>query len=245
MALRMVWTVPTVMYGSQSSNWSGDTSLLIDNMNYTYWVIIDLPPSIGINSIQVISIQIAYSSPSSGTAARLRNVSVPMAAFTPFENGMTFQNHGRFLLHQAGGSGACTASGRGCYLAPLYLPDGVRIRAVWFFWYDFSLENVGKVILQRTTLYSSDPSDRGNYYNLVDLSMKTMGDNPAPPQGVSGSGTLDIPIDNRRNAYWLVLDLPASTGSDHPGIGDVTGLAVLVQYQEPKVYLPGVYLRDH
>jgi hypothetical protein len=164
---------------------------LISNSLYTYWVVLDLPNSNPIN-VEPRDVDIQYTLP-----ATTNNVlAVPAPAFQPYENGYTYQNSGRALIHHYGPGGS---SDNGWYLAPLNLPDGVQITRLDFYWFE-NTTIAGIARLQRTTL------NQGNYQDLAVATTSTGSNNGS----VSFDTTIDGgPVDNSRFAYWLVVDIPS------------------------------------
>lgn len=203
---------------------TSDTTIqqpVINNALYAYWLILDLPatnvPGADVNARDI---EIRFQYPASGQA----RLSVPAAAFRPYEDGYDFENHARHLLHKHGPGGSLN---RGWYLAPVELPDGARIDKMIFYWFRNSTET-GQVLLQRTSL------GEGNYENLgVAASIPGSAANGSTYDGTIAGGL----VDNSRYAYWLLWDLPAGA----TGTLGVHGQAVTLEYTPTyRVYLPAI-----
>lgn len=164
----------------------------VSNFFYTYWLTLDLPDSNPIE-IEARDVEIQYTLPT----ASLNMISVSTAALQPYEDGYTHQTSGRLLNHYYGPGGSTT---NGWYLAPLDLPDGVQVSYMSFYWFEnTTLPGVAR--FQRTAL------NQGNYQDLA-VATTTAGSNSG---SVSFDDTVDGgPVDNRRYAYWLVVDIPSN-----------------------------------
>jgi hypothetical protein len=126
-------------------------------------------------------------------------LSVPPAAFAPYEDGYGFGNAGWNLVHN---SGAAAAGDRGWYLAPVHLPDGATVTQLVFHWLREDTQVTGTAILQRTLLGAD------TYENMAEASSTT-----GAGALMSSTGDTTITgalIDNSTYAYWIVLDLPAA-----------------------------------
>lgn len=164
-------------------------------------------------------------------------LTIPAAAFTPYEDGYDFQNSGRYLQHFHSPNGGY---GRGWYLAPVYLPDGAIVTKMTFYYRDNTTAN-GVARLQRTDL-------KGNYTNLA--SVDTSGGWSAP--WYNSKATTDISngvIDNSKYAYWVIWDLPPS--SEPPSEQDIVwGCGTTIQYMPPattpeRLAIPAAAFRPH
>jgi hypothetical protein len=166
---------------------------LVSNDLFTYWVVLDMPNNTIPVQVEARDVDIQYTVPSSPGHV----LSVPSAAFQPFEDGYTYQNAGRSLTHQYGPGGT---SADGWYLAPINLPDGVLITRLDFFWYE-NTTVAGEAHLQRTML------NVGDYQNLADA-YTTEGSDSG---GVSfDTSVIGGPVDNKHYAYWVVLVVPSN-----------------------------------
>lgn len=177
---------------------TGDTTItgaVIDNSTYAYWIIVDLPaagqPG---NHVEAREVDILYQLPSASSS----RVSIPAAAFRPYESGYDYENHARHLFHKHGPEGTLY---NGWYMAPVNLPDGVTITKMTFYWYRNGT-STGQAILQRTKL------GEGTYENLAVA---------VAPQGAATNGSSSDTtiagglIDNSRYAYWILWDLQAAS----------------------------------
>jgi hypothetical protein len=191
---------------------------LIDNSQYTYWIVLDMPaaayPANGVVEMQ--DIEIEYQLPS----ASQNQLSIPAAGFHTYENDYDYQNHGRHLFHTYSPGGG-TASG--WYLTPLQLSDGELIANIKLYAYVNSSQ-AGTVRLQRTEWGT------GNYQDLAVLSTGTgnLGNINSSTSTITGG-----PVDNSRFGYWLLWDLPANS---LPGV-NVQGQAVKISYGT-RVHIP-------
>jgi hypothetical protein len=170
---------------------------VIDNNRFAYWLVLDLPPSSMLGSqVQAFDVEIHFQVPQT---TRTR-ISVPAAAFRPYEDGYDFQDHGRHLFHSHGPGGN---SNNGWYMAPLNLRDGVTIKRMSFYWYQNGAQ-AGVAKLQRTRL------GEANYEDLATASssIATVGNGSSFDATVVGG-----PIDNSQYAYWIVWDLPANASA--------------------------------
>ncbi len=184
-------------YGSVSTTTFG-YSPLIDNSQYSYYLHLSLPPGA---LVWGCAVEIEYIPPAVPTASS--TLSVPPAAFSPFEDGYGYLNAGWNLIHN---SGADAAADRGWYLAPVHLPDGATVTRLVFHWMRDSTAQIGTAILQRTLLGAD------TFESMAEASS-------APGAGSLLSSTADTTvigavIDNSTYAYWIVVDLPAAGQPD-------------------------------
>lgn len=164
------------------------------NVLFTYWLVIDVPAN-NPPEVEARDVFVQYSLP-----AFYNNVlSIPAAAFQPYENGYDFENHGRHIEHKHGPG---NNNANGWYLAPVNLPDGAIINHMDFNWIEKSgLAGVAR--LQRSEL------NVGNYTELGTVFTSTGSGTPTGGAG-SDSSILGGAVDNSRYAYWVVVDIPAS-----------------------------------
>lgn len=182
---------------------------LIDNSQYAYWLIVDLPavtnPANGVVELQ--DVEIEYELPQATGYLD----SVPAAGFRGFEDGYDYQNHGRHLFH-AQSPGGGTANG--WYLNALNLPDGHNISTLSFYAYVNSTQP-GALKLQRTEWGT------GNY---EDLAVIVTGTGNLGNSKFTTNTIMAGPIDNSRYGYWLFWDLPSNS---IPGV-EINGQAVQI-----------------
>ncbi len=121
-----------------------DTTIIsptIDNINYTYWAYVTLP----VGSYALWAVTIEYTPPAiDGDKYAISN-----AAFTPNHANFDYQNHGRWLFHLHDDHGAAED---GVYVAPVQLPQGVRIDSLWATFYDGTAVYSGTAVLVRQSL---------------------------------------------------------------------------------------------
>ena len=183
---------------------------LVDNDLYSYWLLYDLPAAAFIGNYSVgLDTEVEYTT----LPVTRKILTIPAAAFHPYEDGYDYENHGRHLIHQHGPGNSLT---NGWYIAPVHLPDGVRINTLRFYYFENS-SVAGVARLQRTLLGT------GNYEELATVTT-SIGSNS---NGSSIDNTIQGgQIDNSRYAYWLVWDLPANAVVGH----NVEGQAVKIEY---------------
>ncbi|MFN2185308.1 MAG: hypothetical protein ACK2UU_15060 [Anaerolineae bacterium] len=199
-------------FGSASTTNFNPTAL-IDNSLYSYYLNLSLPPG---GLVWGCGVEIEYYPPAQAPVSS--TLSMPPAAFIPFEDGYGYQNSGWNLIHN---SGAASAADRGWYLAPVHLPDGATVTRLVFHWFREDSAAVGTAYLQRTMIGAD------TYQTMAEASS-------AAGAGSLASSTADTTItgaviDNSTYAYWILVDLPAA---GQPGL-HVEGREVDVLYQMP------------
>ncbi len=151
----------------------------------------------------------AVSGVANGAAGEEGILAIPAAAFTPFEDGYDFENHGPYLIHQHSPGGG---TANGWYLAPVQLPDGAVVTKMTFYFKDSWIFYDGIARLQRTHL------GQGNFQEMasVDTSGAASGYTSKSTTAISGAT-----IDNNSYAYWVIWDIPytASQYSRFEGCG--------------------------
>ena len=202
--------------GNWAQYWLKSTAAInyseIDNAQHAYWVIWDLPcssePPNEQSVVWGISVVIDYIPPPASTRGIL---SVPAAAFKPYEDGHDFQNDGRYLEYLGGGT-------HGWYMAAVHLPQGATVTKVTFYYFTETIE-IGSAKLQRA-------DSEGNYQNMAVLE-STAG------SGYSQATTSNIShpkIDNTNYSYWIVWDLVNASHNSYVPLGAVKGCAVTIEY---------------
>lgn len=203
---------------------------VIDNSQYTYWVIVDIPAlNKGNSNIAVYGVRIEYNPAMSYYKSGIMSISA--GSFVPYEDGYDYQNHARYMFHFSGPSGAAS---RGWYLAPVQLPDGAMITKITTHWYDNKDDADGLGLLQRSTL------GLGNFIQLA--TTDSSGGSPYVYFGKSATEITNPVVDNKHYTYWVTVDLPLSTGSSHPGVGDVAFCGATIEYVYFKSFVPSVLL---
>jgi len=205
------WSPP--WYNSKSTTTINHA--VIDNSYYNYWVLWELPRSFKPPNEQKIvwgcGVVIEYTPP----ATVVGRLSIPAAAFTPFEDGYDYENHGRYLFVKVGASGAY-----GWFSAHVRLPHGATVTKMTFHWYDDDTNNLrpqGIARLQRTKF------GQGNFEEMAYAETLASG------YGSTSDNTIAYAsIDNSQYGYWVSWDLPIS-GS---GIS-VRGCGVVIEYTVP------------
>jgi hypothetical protein len=194
---------------------------IIDNARRSYWVVWDGPVFEGVEwNASGVSMLIEYDNPPLPSG----RLSLPAAAFTPFADDWQYTNHARFLVHEGP-----VEIERAHYEAPVYLPQGVRVAGVRFWFHDDSAAGTGWAHLCRT--------DRAGSYSY----MASIDSNYQAGYSSRADTTVDdARIDNTRYAYWAYWDLPVSTGAGH----DVWGTGITIDYTVSTVYLPLVMKHD-
>ncbi|MFX1263433.1 MAG: C25 family cysteine peptidase, partial [Promethearchaeota archaeon] len=183
----------------------------IDNVKYAYWANFDLPATTDVRGCSVV---IEYIPPTTVTG----RLSIPAAAFRPYEDGYDYQNHARFLkhLHSPGGGTA-----NGWYLAPVFLPHGAKVTKMTFHYYDTTIGIEGHAIgrLQRTRFNYGDCQEMASVQSAW-----------AGYGSSSDTSILYATIDNSQYAYWVDWDLPVVAGSYN-----TWGCGVVLEYDQPNV----------
>ncbi len=188
------------------------------NLLFGYFLILDIQGGnpVEVNAREVV---IQYSLPT----PYLNILAIPAAAFQPYEDGYDYENHGRHINHKHGPGDSFT---NGWYMAPVNLPDGAIIDQMDFHWFENS-GVAGVVRLQRTEL------NVGNFQELATIFTSTGTNTGGVGYDTSVTGG---PIDNSRYAYWLVVDIPASAGTNNL----VLPIQMRLNYSLP-IYLPLVW----
>jgi len=158
-------------------------------------------------------------------AAGTAVLTIPAAAFTPFEDGYDFQNDSRYLQHFD--NPAAITGVRGWYSAPVHLPDGATITKMTFYYRDNTTDD-GIARLQRSI-------SNGGYENMA--SIDTSGGWSPPWYNSKSTTTIyNAVIDNLNHSYWVVWDLPRSLKP--PSEQEIVwGCAVVIEYTY-RAYLP-------
>jgi hypothetical protein len=201
-------TIVTTGTGTQftSDSTSSISSPTIGNSLHTYWVVWDLPWISGTEDVWGCGVTIEYTPPATVTGT----LSIPAAAFTPFEDGYDYENDGRYLFTTTGVSGPY-----GWYLAPVHLPQGATVTAVIFHWYDANASSNAVARLQRTRF------EQGNYEDMAYAESVGSGGYGSTTDGTIFYAT----IDNSQYAYWVIWDIPAGSA--------LKGCAVVIHYTFP------------
>ena len=168
----------------------------IDNSQYAYFVSLEMPESNADPGPLVwfsgISIEFQYPS----TPTTTGYFSMPVAGFTPYQDGYTYLNTGRYLYHNKGPGDNTTNNG--WYFARVHLPDGATVNSLTLY-YDINSSYPGYVRLQRTRL------GYGDFSNLATLTIPSGG--PGHDDQTT-TAISDSVIDNAQYAYWVSLDIP-------------------------------------
>ena len=192
---------------------------IVNNFDYSYWLFLDLPAHAVFTPAAVIGVIIQYSSPAESGTGR---VSLSNAAFVGFHDAFDFENHARWLFHKHGEGGS---SAEGVYVAPVFLPQGVKVIDFRAAFYDGSSTLTGSAYLVRTRLGENE------ILGSVD-SIGSGGYQVVLTDNISYGF-----VDNTQYAYFVYWSLPVST---YPlDSGDVTGCRILIRYlpQYP-IHLP-------
>ncbi|MBU1878039.1 MAG: hypothetical protein KJ734_03725, partial [Chloroflexi bacterium] len=198
-------------YGSSRDNTI--TYATVDNVNYTYYVQWQIPSAAP--EVWGCSVDVEYIPPATASKDYL---SVPAAAFGPYEDGYGYNNMGALLTHYTGPGGSAT---RGWYLAPVQLPQGATVTKLTTYFYDGSATDDILARLQRSDM-------AGHYYEMAyaDSSGYSAGYGNRSDTTISNAV-----INNAQNTYWVVWDLPAG--------GTASGIGVLIEYNNPAPVQPG------
>ena len=158
-------------------------------------------------------------------------LTIPAAAFIPFEDGYDYQNHARYLLHlHSPGNG----TNDGLYVALVELPVGATVNRVIFSWYDNSSSKAGTAYLQRSQLWGIGLD--GSYQTMATV----VTDDLHPGFYTSETTGIASPVILGNYSYWVAWWLPIATAGSHPGLGDVMGKGTMIGYTMPAsaCYLP-------
>ncbi len=220
--------------GTQGDDYLSTTSIsppLVDNHDFAYWISLDIPPIDRGNSLIIpFYVVIGYTNlapsssraPDSITSGSIVPVSIPAAAFTPYEDGYDYQNDARYLSHFHDPLGG---GNRGWYLAPVQLPQGAQVTGATFYWHDQYALFLAFARLQRTDL-------AGNFDEMA--MMTSNGTFTIGFFGKTSTTSITNPIiDNRNHTYWVVWDLPVTSKADVRGCGMVLTYSFLV-------YIPSI-----
>lgn len=180
-------------FGSASTTTFNPPSV-IDNSLYSYYVHLSLPPG---GQVWGCGVEIEYFPPDELPTGGI--VSMPPAAFAPYEDGYAFLNAGWNLTHN---NGATVPGNRGWYLAPVHLPDDAIVTRMVFHWLREDTLQTGTARLQRTLLGAD---------TYQDMAVASSATGTGTLMSSTGDTTITGPlIDNTTYAYWLILDLPAT-----------------------------------
>ncbi len=180
-------------FGSASTTNFNPTAV-IDNSLYSYYVHLSLPPD---GQVWGCGVEIEYFPPAPTSTSSI--MSVPPAAFAPYEDGYAYFNAGWNLVHN---NGATVPGNRGWYLAPLHLPDGAIMTRMVFHWLREDTLQTGTARLQRTLLGAD---------TFQDMAVASSATGTGVFMSSTGDSTINgALIDNMTYAYWLILDLPAT-----------------------------------
>jgi hypothetical protein len=210
------WTPGFGFSSEVSGNFTIDAP--INNQSYNYYLAINLPEG---GQIWGCAVQIEYTEPlaTAKPDAIVDMIAVPPAAFTPFSDGHEYYNPGWYLWNY---SGPTSLLGRGWYVAPVYLPEGVTVTGLIFQWKRNDTTSLtGTAVLERSALWT------GSYDVMASVS------------SAAGSGALKSSSETHTISnglvsdilytYWVVLDLPNQSGYPSP----VEARDVDVQYTVP------------
>ena len=140
-------------------------------------------------------------------------VSIPAAAFRPYQNGYTFTNDGRTLT-----PGDASSSN---YLAEVQLPHGATISNFTFYWTDGATNN-GAASLYRIDLTGNE--------TIMAIANTSGGGPGSGTTSSSSDGSIIHPtIDNSQYSYYVWLDLPL----DADGAVEIHGIVIEYTINQP------------
>ncbi|MBN1536314.1 MAG: hypothetical protein JW908_06245 [Anaerolineales bacterium] len=180
----------------------------IDNYHYSYFVTWDLPVAGGTYAIANCSVMIFYTPPATQTGV----ISIPAAAFTPYQDGYDYEEHGRYLIHKAG-----VGTPNGWYQAPVYLPDSSVVTKMTFYWYDNESFYHGAIARFQSTLLGEE-----GYYEHA------YAESTGGGYGSSVDDTIEYGIINTLQSYWVIVDQLAS-------LTNYKSCGVVIEYTHPIV----------
>ncbi len=142
-------------------------------------------------------------------------ISIPPAAFTPYENGYAFTNDGHSLY-----IGTTQTPNSQFWLAPVQLPQDATITKFTFYWTNPSGSVQGSAALYRTSL-------NGNETELAEIATSTSATPTFSSTTTFPAGTTGV--DNTAYNYYIYLHLRQESGS-------VTLHGVTIEYTVYKPY---------
>ncbi len=147
-------------------------------------------------------------------------ISLPAAAFTPYDNSYAYTNDGHTLT--PGNSSSAS------YLAPVQLPQGATVTDFTFYWTDCSNDN-GYARLYRIDLAGSEIS----MVSPVSTSGGSSGGGGGSCSTSSSNSTTisSAGIDNERYAYYVWLNLPTDTNG-----ATVKAHGIVIEYTIDRPY---------
>jgi hypothetical protein len=209
------WDMATIHTTGTGTGYPSDSTSTIqyktiDNSNYTYWVVWDLPwlqTADPIEGIWGCGVTIEYIPPATLTGV----LSIPAAAFNPSAGGYDYENDGRYLF-----TNGVPNSLIGTFVAPVQLPQGATVTKLTFHWYDANTTVFGVADLWRTKFAVGSAGKMasatsffvtGGYGSTHDASIKF------------------ATIDNSQYSYWVNWAIPVGN--------DSRGCAVTIEYTIP------------
>jgi hypothetical protein len=200
MASKGIYPPPT---GFKSASTDEITNPTIDNSQYEYWVAVVLPVSQSGEDQQIwnCGVVIEYTPPETFSGV----MTIPAAAFIPYQSGYDYENDGRFIFTTTGSSGVTL------YVAPVKLPDGALVHSMTFHYYDNNPSfNVTARLLRK--------DDFGNPYQLMAFADSSS----ASGWASSSDNAPSYPVIGSMFHYWVEWDIPAWA--------NLKGCAVVINY---------------
>lgn len=218
--------------GSYPSPWYGSKMVApsvslntIDNLDYSYFVSAAIPESTPGEAGPLVwftGVVIEYQLPAA--PANPGYFSMPVAGFTPFQDGYTFYNTGRFLYHNSGPYGATTNNG--WYHARLTLPDVSSISSLTVY-LSINSTSSGFARLQRSQL---------GYGNFEDIAVIYIAPGTQMDTDLTTTTISHGLVENAQYSYWLTLDIPPL---DRPN-SQIIPYFMVVKYYNADMYGPTV-----
>jgi len=196
----------------------------VDNTAYGYYLVVTLPPPTVTNGLAVSRITVNYDSPAKYGDRGAVSVTAP--AFVPYEDGYSYQDEGRYLMHFAN-TPANGAGANGWYMAPVTLPQHAILTGLSVHYYNSRATSNATISLQTSQMV-------GDYDNLLVNGAFSSSGFSQGNYNVSGLS----PIDNIHHSYWVVFDIPVDTLTALPNPNQFAVQAVTFTYRMPQIFMP-------
>jgi hypothetical protein len=197
----------------------------IDNSQYGYYASLEMPESTPGSTGPLVwftgaLIQFLYPS----TIIDPGYYSLPTAAFSPYQDGYSYFNAGRYLEHYSGPGG--DISHKGVYWGNVELPNGSSIASLTFY-FRMDSSDYGEVRLSRSRVGYGNTETVAHIY----IPSGTYNHNPLTTTNISSPI-----VDNSKYTYWIEWEIPPS---DKPNCV-LTPRFIVIQYTLPSSSSPMV-----
>lgn len=130
------------------------------------------------------------------TGSKVGYLSIPAAAFTPWNNNMVYTNYGNYLINQAAYTDV--------FMCPVYLPDSVEVTFIYMYFVDNSTTDDIHIYFRYTDLASGTAT---NIKNIQSGSVTS-------PNYQSYNDYLSHVVSNATKSYMITVHLPPNSGND-------------------------------